>query len=157
MTANLNPAAQTVVITSVAPLRDLAPGSITDMISELSAWSGRCDTVLADLEAEISKVRWEAKKRAMREQKAEKQVKAVMEASEKGSGSGAAASRANANLRPAAGSRKLEQDDEEEDPMDVDGGSGAAGLGGGAGKKRSAGGGGGIGEIMRNITGKGGR
>ncbi|KAF2216031.1 hypothetical protein CERZMDRAFT_109831 [Cercospora zeae-maydis SCOH1-5] len=85
ITATLNPAAQTVVITSVAPLRDVAPGSVQNMISELAAWSGRCDAVLEQLEEEIQKVKADAEKRAKRESKAEKQIKAVTEQAEKAS------------------------------------------------------------------------
>ena len=77
LTATLNPSAQTVVITSVAPLRDLAPGSISQLLGELSAWSGRCDSVLADLQAEISAVEANAVKRAAREQTKEKQILAL--------------------------------------------------------------------------------
>ncbi|EMC99078.1 hypothetical protein BAUCODRAFT_85161, partial [Baudoinia panamericana UAMH 10762] len=84
LTATLNPAAQIVVITSVAPLRDLGPGSIHAMIAELAAWSGRCDSVLGELEAEIAKVRADAKKRSVREAKARRQIEAVTDEGEQG-------------------------------------------------------------------------
>jgi COP9 signalosome complex subunit 7 len=83
ITATLNPTAQTVVITSVAPLRDLAPGSVSQLLGELSAWSGRCDSVLADLQAEVAKIEANAVKRAAREQSKDKQIKAATEVSEK--------------------------------------------------------------------------
>ena len=78
LTATLNPSAQTVVITSVAPLRDLAPGSVNQLLGELSAWSGRCDSVLADLQSEISRIEAQAVKRAAREGRKEKQIKALL-------------------------------------------------------------------------------
>ena len=142
--ATINPASQTIVITSVAPLRDLAPGSVASMISELSAWSGRCDNVLAELEAEIAKVKADAQKRYAREQKAERQIKAVTEASEKGSsGAGLTTSRGGHNTRGAM--RRGDDADDDDDAMDVDGGMSAGG------KKRS-GGGGGIGNLMSRVT-----
>ncbi|KAF2170146.1 hypothetical protein M409DRAFT_51901 [Zasmidium cellare ATCC 36951] len=69
ITGTLNPASQTVIITSVAPLRDPAPGSVQAMIAELNAWSGRCDSVLSDLEAEIKKVKSEAERPLLPEER----------------------------------------------------------------------------------------
>lgn len=147
ITGTLNPAAQTVVITSVAPLRDLAPGSVQTMMAELQAWSGRCDSVLADLEAEIKKVKADAEKRAKREAQAEKQIKAVNETGEKGSGgSGSGPSRGGPNAR---GTVKREADDSEEeddDQMDVDPPQGPN-----AGRKKS----GGSGNILGRLRGRG--
>ena len=142
ITATLNPANQTVVITSVAPLRDIAPGSIGTMVSELEAWSARCDGVLLDLEAEIAKVRSEAKRRQAREAKTDKQVKAVMDAAEKAAGGG------GGGRGPF---KKQTYADADEDAMDIDGGQG-----GGKGKK---GAGGGFGGLMGRMGGgsKGGR
>ncbi|TKA66783.1 hypothetical protein B0A55_10501 [Friedmanniomyces simplex] len=158
ISATLNPAAQTVVITSVAPLRDLAPGSVADMIAEMSAWSGRCDSVLADLEQEIARVKANARRRHAREVKAEKQ-KAAAETGEKGGTSGVLAeSRSGRNTRGAT--KKAEEDDDDYgDAMELDGGSGMGGLGGG-GKKRSSGGGGvggAMAGMMGKLSGKGGR
>lgn len=142
LTATLNSAAQTVVVTSVAPLRDLAPGSLADMMAELAAWSGRCDAVLADLESEMERVRSEAKKRAAREAKAERQIKAVTAAGEVAASdngtSAFIAARTGHNTRGGKG--KVEEEDGE-DAMEVDGGGGGGGSLGGGGKKRSGGGG----------------
>jgi len=103
------------------------------MISELSAWSGRCDNVLAELEAEIAKVKADAQKRYAREQKAEKQIRAVTEGAEKaGANAGPVGSKGGPNTR---GANRRVEDTEDDDMMDVDGG-----LGGGGGKKRSTGG-----------------
>ncbi|KAK5113945.1 hypothetical protein LTR62_003068 [Meristemomyces frigidus] len=143
LTATLNPAAQTVVITSVAPLRDLAPGSVADMIAELAAWSGRCETVLAELEAEVVKVKADARRRNLREMKAERQVKAVTEAGEKGKdggfgGNGNGNGNGNRMGRAGIAGRKIGGEVEEEedgDAMDLDAGWG------GAGEKKKKGGG----------------
>ena len=140
LTATLNPSSHNVVITSVSPLRDLAPGSIGAMTAELEAWSQRCQSVLSDLDAEIAKVKAEAEKRAAREQKTEKQVKAVMEAST--TGEKTAISR---NTRGKG--RKEAGDDEDEDGMDVDG------LEMGGSKKS----GGALGGLMGKFRGSGGR
>ncbi|KAM3424991.1 hypothetical protein BST61_g6961 [Cercospora zeina] len=145
ITATLNPAAQTVVITSVAPLRDVAPGSIQTMVSELAAWSGRCDTVLEQLEEDIQKVKADAEKRAKRESKAEKQIKAVTEQAEKGgkSDGGIMGSRSGLNTRGISKHNQGDEDEEYDDAMDVDDGGRAGG-----GKKKSAG-------FFGKLTGKG--
>lgn len=149
ITGTLNPASQTVVITSVAPLRDLAPGSVQSMISELAAWSGRCDSVLADLEAEIKKVKADAEKRAKREARAEKQIKAVTEGADKsGAGGVLGTSRTGHNTRAAK--REQEDDDDDDDYMDIDGGNRAPG----GSRKKSAGGGGGA-NLLQRLRGAG--
>ncbi|KAI6908271.1 hypothetical protein KC318_g2250 [Hortaea werneckii] len=131
ITATLNPDDQTVVITSVAPLRDLAPGSVASMMNELAAWSGRCDAALGDLEREMEK------------------IKAAMEGGEK-SGSAtahAAGGRNGHNTRGAV--KRAEESEDDGDAMELDGGNT---LGGGGGRKRS-GGGGAFGNIMGKVTG----
>jgi COP9 signalosome complex subunit 7 len=128
ITATLNPAAQTVVITSVAPLRDLAPGSVTQLLGELSAWSGRCDSVLADLQAEVAKIETNAVKRAAREQSKDKQIKAATEVSEKtGTIGGTRGISRQSSKMDTLG------DGDDEDAMEVD----AVGTSNG-GRKRSA-------------------
>jgi COP9 signalosome complex subunit 7 len=128
ITATLNPAAQTVVITSVAPLRDLAPGSVSQLLGELSAWSGRCDSVLADLQAEVAKIEANAVKRAAREQSKDKQIKAATEVSEKtGTIGGTRGISRQSSKMDTLG------DADDEDAMEVDG----AGTSNG-GRKRSA-------------------
>lgn len=139
ITGTLNPAAQTIVITSVAPLRDLAPGSVQSMIAELAAWSGRCDTMLVGLEAEIRKVKSDSEKRAKQEARAERQMKALMDDGDKGGSS----TRTGAPLAPsrtgqnARNTKKMPDDSSEEDgdAMDVDSGP--------AGKKK--------GSVMRGL------
>ncbi|KAM0720624.1 hypothetical protein Q7P37_004761 [Cladosporium fusiforme] len=131
LTATLNPSAQTVVITSVAPLRDLAPGSVEQLLGELSAWSGRCDSVLADLQAEVSAIEAAAVKRAAREQVKEKQVKAAVDATDKG----------GANTRSGRQASKVDVADDldDGDAMEVDADVSTNGGSGAAGKKRSTG------------------
>lgn len=131
ITATLNPNAQTVVITSVAPLRDLAPGSVGQLLGELSAWSGRCDSVLADLQSEIAKIEANAAKRAANEQRKEKQIRAATETTEKVGAAGPLRSsgRQSSKLESMVG----EADDE--DAMEVDTFGTSSGTGG---RKRSA-------------------
>ncbi|KAK4551837.1 hypothetical protein LTR86_010833 [Recurvomyces mirabilis] len=148
LTATLNPASQTVVITSVAPLRDLAPGSVGDMIAELGAWSGRCEAVLGELEAEVAKVKAEARRRNAREARTERQVRGVNEEGGSGKGSAGAAAgsgnvfgdgRGGRMLRGSGGGGKKigggeEEEEDEGDAMDLDGGNGVVG-----GRKKSGG------------------
>ncbi|TQS32012.1 hypothetical protein Golomagni_07686, partial [Golovinomyces magnicellulatus] len=61
--ATLDPARQTLQVTSVAPLRDLAPASVPDLIASLDNWSSRCSSTLTDLEAHIEKIKADATKR----------------------------------------------------------------------------------------------
>ncbi|RYP54015.1 hypothetical protein DL768_001165 [Monosporascus sp. mg162] len=57
LAAQLDPRNQTVHVSSVSPLRDLAPGSVPAILTQLRAWSGRCAETLSDLEAQIAAVR----------------------------------------------------------------------------------------------------
>ncbi|KAI9848269.1 MAG: hypothetical protein M1837_000533 [Sclerophora amabilis] len=67
LTAKLSPVTQLVHITSLSPLRDLAPGSVPHLTRTLEAWEGRCTSVLGDLEAQIANV----KRRAVERRRAE--------------------------------------------------------------------------------------
>ncbi|PLN76401.1 hypothetical protein BDW42DRAFT_21488 [Aspergillus taichungensis] len=63
ITARLAPASHppAVHITAVAPLRDVNPAhALPAMIARLSAWESRCGHVIADLEAEIARIRSDA-------------------------------------------------------------------------------------------------
>jgi COP9 signalosome complex subunit 7 len=124
LSATLNPTAQTVVVTSVAPLRDLAPGSISELLGELSAWSGRCDAVLADLQAEVARIEANALKRAAREQSKEKQIRAATEVSEKTGVVG--------GLRSMGSRQSSKIEEVDDDAMEVDG------VGSNGSRKRSA-------------------
>lgn len=133
LTATLNPSAQTVVVTSVAALRDLAPGSVGDLLGDLEAWSGRCDAVLADLQAEIGRIEAEAGRRAKRELRKEKAVRAANEsAAEKSGGAAGGGTRGSRSV----GKGEEAAVDDDEDAMELDSGSAPNGR-----KKGAAGGG----------------
>ncbi|KAK8136824.1 hypothetical protein PG984_004764 [Apiospora sp. TS-2023a] len=57
ITAQLDPHNQVVHISSVSPLRDLAPNSIPAMLASLQEWSDRCTSTLAGLEAQIAAIK----------------------------------------------------------------------------------------------------
>lgn len=82
ITATLDPAHSLVAVKSVAPLRDLAPGSLPALQNTLQAWSQRCGTALADLEAQAEKVRKEAVDREKMRRKKERALEAAMQANE---------------------------------------------------------------------------
>lgn len=69
ITARLSPASNppTVNVTSVAPLRDVKPQSLSTMITLLTEWETRCGDVVSDLEAEIERIKTDAAKRQTRE------------------------------------------------------------------------------------------
>lgn len=127
LTGTLNPAQQTVIITSVAPLRDLAPGSVDSMVAELEAWSQRCNTVLKDLESEIAKVKLDAARRAQRERETAAQVERAERLAESGDGiskvEGAIGARSTRSGRPV-GDGRLGEDESLGEAMDLDGGGG---------------------------------
>lgn len=129
LTATLDPAAQTVIVTSVAPLRDLAPGSVPALIGTLDAWSSRCHTVLANLQEEIQKVHNAAELRAARDARAERQAAAVLEVAEKnaaagGAGTGGGPPSMIGRGQFTRGKRDpTDELDEDDDAMDVDGGT----------------------------------
>jgi COP9 signalosome complex subunit 7 len=63
VTGTIDPAHQVINITSVAPLRDLAPGSIPALAAALTQWSQQCTNMLAQLDDEVSKIKRNAQKR----------------------------------------------------------------------------------------------
>ncbi|KAB8079152.1 hypothetical protein BDV29DRAFT_99816 [Aspergillus leporis] len=65
ITARLSPATSppTVNVTSVAPLRDVKPQSLSTMISILTQWETRCGDVIRDIEAEVAKIKTNSAKR----------------------------------------------------------------------------------------------
>lgn len=138
LTATLNSKTQIVSVSSVAPLRDLAPGSLTSMMTELAAWSSRCDSVLADLEAEVAKVKKDAAERKAWETLRNEQIAKAEEKQEqpnKGLRSG------SSGLGRGRGGSGMPGgfEDEDEDLMDVDDAPGRGkkgGLGARFGRKR---------------------
>ena len=87
LTATLDPAHSLVSVTSVAPLRDLAPGSLPALQATLSTWSQRCDTALADLEARVAEVKKAAVDREKLRRKKERAVEVMVQSSEEKGGS----------------------------------------------------------------------
>ncbi|UKZ90294.1 uncharacterized protein TrAFT101_005318 [Trichoderma asperellum] len=77
--ATLDPARQAVSVTSVAPLRDLAPGTIPDMISALQNWAGRCQSTLGDLEEQIKSIRDAATVREREKRASDKKLQTLVE------------------------------------------------------------------------------
>ncbi|PHH72314.1 hypothetical protein CDD80_4631 [Ophiocordyceps camponoti-rufipedis] len=76
--ATLDPARQTVRVTSVAPLRDLQPGSIPDIIAALNSWALRCTSTLTDIEAQMAQVRSAAVTRAADARAADDKLRRLM-------------------------------------------------------------------------------
>ncbi|KAA8644577.1 hypothetical protein EYZ11_001443 [Aspergillus tanneri] len=69
ITARLSPTTNppTVNVTSVAPLRDVKPQSLSTMISVLANWETRCGDVITDIEAEIARIKTNSAKRRAKE------------------------------------------------------------------------------------------
>lgn len=63
----LDPYNQVVNLTSVAPLRDMPPNSIPDLLTTLHTWAARCTSTLSELEAQIASIRNSAKTAALEE------------------------------------------------------------------------------------------
>jgi len=68
LSGTLDPYHQLVSVSSVSPLRDLAPNSIPTMINTLNEWSSRCVSTLADLDRQIANIKADALKRHRYEQ-----------------------------------------------------------------------------------------
>lgn len=66
--ATLDPYHQLVAVSSVAPLRDLQPNTIPQMLVTLNEWSNRCVSTLGDLERQIASIKAEAKRRHKEEE-----------------------------------------------------------------------------------------
>lgn len=87
LTATLDPAHGNVNVTSVAPLRDLAPGSLPALQSTLTTWSQRCEDALTDLDKQMATVKKRAVQRERERRKRDRGLEVTMAAlEEKGSG-----------------------------------------------------------------------
>ncbi|KAL6801145.1 hypothetical protein GGI42DRAFT_39063 [Trichoderma sp. SZMC 28013] len=87
--ATLDPARQAIQVSGIAPLRDLAPGTIPDMINALQNWAGRCQSTLGDLEEQIKNIREAAITRETEKRASDKKLQGLMESlgdSNKGDG-----------------------------------------------------------------------
>jgi COP9 signalosome complex subunit 7 len=85
--ATLDPFHQTVLIDSVAPLRDVAPGSIADLGTAFNEWSDRCQSMLADIEKERAAIVARAQVRGQRKERIQDMYDEKLKTEEKGKGS----------------------------------------------------------------------
>ena len=67
ITAKLDTLEKRVEVSSVAPLRDLKPNSVPQLVAILEDWNGRCVSVLSEIEGQIRDVRVRAAQRKRRE------------------------------------------------------------------------------------------
>lgn len=129
--AQLDARNRTIHISSVSPLRDLAPGAIPAVNDSLNMWSIRCGQTLNDLDAEIAAIRATAAQRhadkkawAAVEEKLSKTVRAEDRGDVHGHGQTNIISRAVQHLRvPRYGKRgsvEANVGDEEDESMDLD-------------------------------------
>ena len=86
LTAKLDTLSQRVDVSSVAPLRDLKPGSVPRMVSVLEDWDGRCVSVLGEIEGQVREIRRKAQEQKRRETEHEKTVAKRMGENEDGKG-----------------------------------------------------------------------
>ena len=92
--ATLDPARQAVHVSSVAPLRDLSPGAIPDMLTALKSWGDRCTSTLTNLETQVKEIRATAVARQREQRSAdEKLQKLVSESSDRAGPRGGASVR----------------------------------------------------------------
>lgn len=99
VSGTLDPHHEIVQISSVAPLRDVAPQSIASMVSTLQEWEQRCSSTLADLERQIGEIKREGERRWREEREWEKKVEGLIEAED----TSKAAAKAAASAGGAAG------------------------------------------------------
>ncbi|KAJ5203185.1 hypothetical protein N7449_005264 [Penicillium cf. viridicatum] len=114
ITARLSPASNppSVNVTAVAPLRDVQPQSLPQMIANLNEWESRCGEVVSDLEAEIARVKSDAAKRAAR---AQAHNEALEEAVKRKQSTGKKGGRRGGRLGAGVGGSKRDADDIDED------------------------------------------
>ncbi len=121
LTATLDPARRVVAVRAVAPLRDLAPGSVPGMQHALAAWAGRCEGVLADLEGRIEDVKGRARERSRREKLVERAVERGVGGEDAGRGAAKRAAESVLGGEGAAvGAKYLDGYGTAVDEMDVD-------------------------------------
>lgn len=70
----------------MAPLRDVPPASIPQIVATLREWEGRCDETLAELEGQIRKIREDATRRAKEEREWKEKVERLVSAAAGGNG-----------------------------------------------------------------------
>lgn len=134
ITGHLDPLHQRIAVTSVAPLRDLAPMSVPAMIANLAAWEERCNSTLADIQHRVATIRDEARERQHIERRREKAFEAKCKTAENDENS-RAGYKGGKRAAPTGYNGSARGDEMEVD--DPEGPSGGGGGGGGAkrGKK----------------------
>lgn len=135
--ATLDPARQAVQVTSIAPLRDLAPGTIPYMISDLQCWADRCQSTLMDLEEQMNGIRAAAIARETEKRASEALFQGVVDSlgdSDKGGGMFSAYQRDN--LARKALSKRAMAESLGAESMDLDDASAADDLAKRAGKRK---------------------
>ncbi|KAI3399814.1 hypothetical protein diail_5611 [Diaporthe ilicicola] len=80
LNAKLNPLRSVVQVSSVAPLRDVQPGSVPSIVATLQNWSQRCDATLADIEANIANIKRQAARKANDKREWDRTFQAVVSA-----------------------------------------------------------------------------
>lgn len=78
--AKLNPLRSVVQVSSVAPLRDVQPGTVPSIVATLQNWSQRCDATLAEIEANIANIKREAARKANDKREWDRTFQAVVKA-----------------------------------------------------------------------------
>jgi len=125
ITAHLDPLHHTVAVTSVAPLRDLAPGSVPHLSATLEAWGERCDGVLKEIEERIEDVRRRAAEKSANERQRQAAFETeVAKVEDKDGGGGKGGKRAASTVLDGSGGA-----DDNDDAMDIDEGRGMASRG----------------------------
>ncbi|KAF2112201.1 hypothetical protein BDV96DRAFT_634398 [Lophiotrema nucula] len=82
LTATLDPAHGVIAITSISPLRDLAPGSLPNLQQTLQTWSQRCEAALVDLEQQVKAVKEAAVEREKQRRKKDRSLEATIQSYE---------------------------------------------------------------------------
>lgn len=80
LNAKLNPLRSVVQVSSVAPLRDVQPGTVPSIVATLQNWSQRCDATLAEIEANIADIKREAARKANDKREWDRTFQAVVNA-----------------------------------------------------------------------------
>lgn len=121
--ATMDPHRAVLQVHSVAPLRDLAPGAIPPMMERLSAWSGRCDEMLASLEAEIESIRAKARARQQEKDHTEEELKRLVDSKDGTGGMSTTEKKMAGNAKDSVRARwsgKRGVDEGADEAMDVD-------------------------------------
>ncbi|KAH8766743.1 hypothetical protein F5883DRAFT_495771 [Diaporthe sp. PMI_573] len=133
LNAKLNPLRSVVQVSSVAPLRDVQPGTVPSIVATLQNWSQRCDATLAEIEANIANIRREAARKANDKREWDRTFQAVVnaESTAGGGGGGGGGSYHGAAAGAGSGSKRgmerltEDREDDYDEAMDLDDGADA--------------------------------